>query len=188
VVSGGPREPAPAPEVPLPEVEPAPEWQTRDKEWVKATEDAHAANLVGLAFSGGGIRSATFNLGALQALAELKLLSRFDYLSTVSGGGYIGGGWPRGPNAGQFRTGAKPAGDNRVHQEDDNEPREIRFLRVFSNYLTPKMGLVSGDTLAAAGIVLRNVLLNQLVLLTVLAALLLLPRAALRWESRRWRR
>ena len=46
--------------------------------------------LMGLAFSGGGIRSATFNLGVLQALAELKLLKEFDYLSTVSGGGYIG--------------------------------------------------------------------------------------------------
>lgn len=48
------------------------------------------SSYVGLALSGGGIRSATFNLGLLQALAELRLLSRIDYLSTVSGGGYIG--------------------------------------------------------------------------------------------------
>lgn len=47
--------------------------------------------LTGLAFSGGGIRSATFNLGILQALSELRLLRHFDYLSCVSGGGYIGG-------------------------------------------------------------------------------------------------
>ena len=52
--------------------------------------NVHAANLAGLAFSGGGIRSATFNLGILQALAERKMLRDFDYLSTVSGGGYIG--------------------------------------------------------------------------------------------------
>src|SRR3989440_1088890 len=51
---------------------------------------AHRDQLVGLAFSGGGIRSATFNLGVLQGLARLKLLGNFDYLSTVSGGGYIG--------------------------------------------------------------------------------------------------
>src|SRR5437763_12149177 len=51
---------------------------------------AHRKQLVGLAFSGGGIRSATFNLGVLQALAQMRLLARFDYLSTVSGGGYIG--------------------------------------------------------------------------------------------------
>src|SRR5436309_3028873 len=47
-------------------------------------------HLVGLGFSGGGIRSATFNLGVLQAFARAKLLRHFDYLSTVSGGGYIG--------------------------------------------------------------------------------------------------
>jgi len=45
---------------------------------------AHAKELVGLAFSGGGIRSATFNLGVLQSLARMGLLSKFDYLSTVS--------------------------------------------------------------------------------------------------------
>ena len=53
------------------------------------TAKAHADNLIGLAFSGGGIRSATFNLGILQALAEKGLLHKFDYLSTVSGGGYL---------------------------------------------------------------------------------------------------
>ena len=53
-------------------------------------QEAHSLNLFGLAFSGGGIRSATFNLGILQALAEMRNLSSIDYLSTVSGGGYIG--------------------------------------------------------------------------------------------------
>lgn len=46
--------------------------------------------LYGLAFPGGGIRSATFNLGISQALANSDLFLEFDYLSTVSGGGYIG--------------------------------------------------------------------------------------------------
>ncbi|MBT8372167.1 MAG: patatin-like phospholipase family protein, partial [Deltaproteobacteria bacterium] len=53
-------------------------------------ERAHATRLAGVALSGGGIRSATFNLGILQGFANLKLLHIFDYLSTVSGGGYIG--------------------------------------------------------------------------------------------------
>lgn len=47
-------------------------------------------NLIGLAFSDGGIRSATLNLGVLQALASKQLLGKVDYLSTVSGGDYIG--------------------------------------------------------------------------------------------------
>jgi hypothetical protein len=50
---------------------------------------AESLNLKGICFSGGGIRSATFNLGALQGLAALDKLGSFDYLSTVSGGGYI---------------------------------------------------------------------------------------------------
>ena len=50
-------------------------------------------DLVGLALSGGGIRSATFCLGFLQELQRLRLLRMFDYLSTVSGGGYLGGWW-----------------------------------------------------------------------------------------------
>src|SRR5258708_8451836 len=56
----------------------------------KVSAKVRADNLTGLAFSGGGIRSATFNLGILQALAETGLLHKLDYLSTVSGGGYIG--------------------------------------------------------------------------------------------------
>ncbi|WP_440875276.1 patatin-like phospholipase family protein [Thalassotalea sp. PLHSN55] len=45
---------------------------------------------IGVAFSGGGIRSATFNLGVLQALNSIGIFKCVDYLSTVSGGGYIG--------------------------------------------------------------------------------------------------
>ena len=67
--------PAPTPE-PKPEPEPEP---LRD--------------LTGLALSGGGIRSATFCLGFLQALRQKGVLRYFDYLSTVSGGGFIGGWW-----------------------------------------------------------------------------------------------
>ena len=47
-------------------------------------------SLAGLALSGGGIRSASFNLGLLQALHRFNALRLFDYLSTVSGGGYVG--------------------------------------------------------------------------------------------------
>ena len=51
---------------------------------------ASKLKLAGLALSGGGIRSATFNLGLLQALCRQGHLKNIDYLSTVSGGGYIG--------------------------------------------------------------------------------------------------
>ena len=53
-------------------------------------KDKRGAGHLGIAHSGGGIRSATFSLGILQYLAESKLLKHIDYISTVSGGGYIG--------------------------------------------------------------------------------------------------
>src|SRR5436309_5710185 len=49
-----------------------------------------ASKVVGLALSGGGIRSSAFCLGAMQALDVHGLIDKIDYLSTVSGGGYIG--------------------------------------------------------------------------------------------------
>jgi hypothetical protein len=48
------------------------------------------AHTIGLALSGGGIRSATFSLGILVALARRAILPQIDYLSTVSGGGFVG--------------------------------------------------------------------------------------------------
>ncbi len=49
-----------------------------------------AHNMVGLAFSGGGIRSATINLGIVQELHRRGVFQHVDYMSTVSGGGYLG--------------------------------------------------------------------------------------------------
>lgn len=54
------------------------------------TADSLEATRFGIALSGGGIRSATINLGFLKALNQFGLLKRADYLSTVSGGGYTG--------------------------------------------------------------------------------------------------
>ena len=51
------------------------------------------ASLIGLALSGGGIRSGAFSLGVLSALKKARVLDVIDYLSTVSGGGYAGAYW-----------------------------------------------------------------------------------------------
>ncbi len=53
-------------------------------------EQYDSLKLTGLALSGGGIRSASFCLGVMQAMAHNHWLEKIDYLSTVSGGGYIG--------------------------------------------------------------------------------------------------
>lgn len=136
---------------------------------------AHQARLLGLAFSGGGIRSATFNLGVVQALARLGLLRRVDYLSSVSGGGYIGGwlhAWvsreKRGILEVEQQLAVEAGGAVR-------EPRQVSWLRQFSNYLTPRIGLLSADTMAGAATWLRNVFLNQLILGGLGLLLLCLP-------------
>lgn len=42
----------------------------------------------GLAMSGGGLRSATFNVGVMKALYDAGLMGKMDIISSVSGGGY----------------------------------------------------------------------------------------------------
>jgi hypothetical protein len=161
-------------------------------------KNAHAEGLVGLAFSGGGIRSATFNLGVLQGFANRGYLPMFDYLSTVSGGGYIGS-WletwilrandPNESPCANLPAGAPPIRKvqeclktDRVAKPEHQEPRPIRFLREYSNYLTPRLGLLGADTWTAVAIYLRNVFLNQLILILFLLAGLLLPYLAV-WSS-----
>lgn len=128
----------------------------------------------GLAFSGGGIRSATFNLGVLQGLARLRLLRHIDYLSTVSGGGYIGGWFAAllARNAGDVRRVEEHLASPNLNRP---EPHEVTWLRRFSNYLTPKTGL-SADTLTGVASYTRNLLLNLTGLLALFALLMLVPR------------
>ena len=64
--------------------------ERRKKAFGDGVPETAGDDLVGLTCSGGGIRSASFNLGVLQALHETDVLRSVDYLSTVSGGGYIG--------------------------------------------------------------------------------------------------
>ena len=145
---------------------------------------AGEANLLGLAFSGGGIRSATFGLGVLQALARHGWLPRVDYLSTVSGGGYLGS-WLV---ALVQRLGSVHAAQRQLDptlspnpRAEDNRP--VRWLRSYSNYLTPEASAFSTDTWTLVTTWLRNALLNQIILVLFLGAVLLLPHFLLaRWQ------
>jgi hypothetical protein len=57
---------------------------------VSPTRPTVENDLYGIALSGGGMRSATFSLGVLQALSRHDMLEPADFLATVSGGGYVG--------------------------------------------------------------------------------------------------
>jgi hypothetical protein len=143
-----------------------------------ATDDPHQAKLFGLSFSGGGIRSATLNLGILQGLADLGLLKFVDYLSTVSGGGYIGG-WLHGVIRNRCGNDPQSATDllSPESRPEPDQPSEdpISFLRKYSNYLAPRPSATSVDTWVIPLIWLRNVSLNQLILIPALAAVIIAP-------------
>ncbi len=178
-------------------------------------EWASRNSLTGLCMSGGGIRSATFNLGILQGLASKRWIGSFDYISSVSGGGYIHtwfAAWlkrefdrrkaqrsgtvdesrlmrealsqveadltplTKQPTKWTWRTPAfkeetldtSPGADVADNQRNFFSPREIKWLRSYSNYLTPRTGLLTMDTWSALSVWLRNTFLNQLVLIAAL--------------------
>jgi hypothetical protein len=157
--------------------------QSRDRKLL-----AHFYHFVGttgqrrwaLCLSGGGIRSATFALGVLQGLARDGLLPKFHFLSTVSGGGYIGSwlqAWIH-----RHRDGIDGVVTDLREARGaptDPDPPAVRRLREYSNYLAPRLGALSADTWTLAGIYLRNLLINWAVFIPLLAGVLAIPRLAL---------
>jgi len=159
--------------------------------------------ITGLALSGGGVRSATFNLGMLQALAAAGKLTSFDYLSTVSGGGYTGGWWSAWLSRNERMPGEvfPPAEDIESERDERRAQMEnegsrslsdrpqikdsaitaaedpIHHLRLFSNVMTPRKGLLSADTWRAVAIVGRNISLTWMILLPMLLAAIMIGQA-----------
>jgi len=132
---------------------------------------------VGLAFSGGGIRSATFNFGVLKALADLEILKHFDYLSTVSGGGYIGSWLTAYLHNHHHDINSTNNIDKIIAnacQETASKPNEsMWFLRSYSNYLTPNLSMFNADTWTVFSTYMRNWILNLTLLFFFLTSLLL---------------
>ncbi len=149
--------------------------------WLKEHGGAarDAAGLTGLSLSGGGIRSASFGLGCLQALQAVykdgrggekeKIISgieKIDYLSTVSGGGYIGACLTAAMQ--DIGQNCKSAGKFPVVETDDySDTDAVRHIRDFSNYLIPHGPM---DVFTAFGIIGRGLIANWLIILPVLLA------------------
>lgn len=148
--------------------------------------DAPVINATALAFSGGGIRSATFCLGISQVLARRGLFSQFDYLSTVSGGGYLGSFLsstlgtgerltPEGENESEARVNAvlgtpvEAEDETKAPKRPETEP--MRHLRNYSRYLAE--GTFKGQ-LVGVGMVLAGAIFNLLILVQLPLALALL--------------
>ena len=94
------------------------------------SQAAHSfdATKFGIALSGGGIRSATINMGFLATLNKVAVLEKADYLSTVSGGGYTGS---------YIQSTLKQTGDyDQLFHKD-----HIDYMRNRGEYLIPGSGI-----------------------------------------------
>ena len=127
---------------------------------------------VALALSGGGIRSATFSLGVLVALAGRNILPQFDYLSTVSGGGYLGAflsaflNSPGGDEIG-LRSTQLP------FSRRDGEAKALRHIRHRSKYLATGSVWQHAAMIAAQ---LYGMVLNTLAIVYLLAVAVFVER------------
>jgi hypothetical protein len=141
-------------------------------------QTAFDLGLSGLCLSGGGIRSAAFSLGVVQALAAKGLLSSFDYVSSVSGGGYLNSflqRWIVGdkPPAAAANAASAPAASRNPPPTPEEvvetalaaslageEAPQITRLREGANFITPRIGSMSVDTWTAVATAVRNLLVN----------------------------
>ncbi|MGH9118127.1 MAG: hypothetical protein ACRD0A_09735 [Acidimicrobiales bacterium] len=110
---------------------------------------------IGICLSGGGIRAASFALGAIQGLQEAGIYQRADFLATVSGGGYLGGALqivaqrqsvepiPEDtellPFAAHWSESAGPGTADWRWDDDDRAP-EVDYLTEHSRFLWPSAG------------------------------------------------
>ena len=144
-----------------------------------AADDQPKALLTALCLSGGGIRSATFALGVIQGLAERGVLNAFDYLSTVSGGGYTGAWLTCWKQRAKGLDKVIPQLRRDARAIPEGSPDPIQHLREYNNFLSPKLGLFSADTWTLVATVGRNMFLNWLVFVPLLLAALMAPRLLL---------
>src|SRR5262245_35560517 len=162
------------------------------------------ARLVGLALSGGGIRSASFALGVLQALARKDKsdeeegsggessgeedsrrvpLKRIDYLSTVSGGGYIGASltWfnslqrDEHPDKRKFPFGGKMETRRQQCAKSEISIDNTAFIRQHGEYMTPAKSITSVSLIAVA---LRNMVVCFSVYFALVTALIQAARVS----------
>jgi hypothetical protein len=122
----------------------------------------------GVALSGGGIRSAIFCLGALQALAAKKVMPSFDYMSSVSGGGYALAAlqwlWHTDTTTGSSDTGFPFGASRNYRSGDDTKDKRLTYLRSHGQYLIPDEHL---SIWSLSAVVIRTLFLNLSVWLPI---------------------
>ncbi len=132
--------------------------------------------LFALCLSGGGIRSAAFCLGVIQTFAKARILKEFHYLSTVSGGGYIGSWLTRliAQRGGKVEEAEAIVSNSNANLAEPEAP-ELCHLRRYTNYLAPNPGFASADTWAGLVLYIRNTLINWAIFLPLALAAAAVP-------------
>ncbi len=154
-------------------------------------------NPTGIAISGGGVRSATLGLGMIQAFIEKGVFKHFDYLSTVSGGGYIGACLtslmseepPYEDAEGEKEIDNAKFSATEIGLDPDTSPfvnmnandgyqaadktrmgvrHQIHHLRTHGEYLTPDKGIFSWEVMRAVGSLLSGIWYNIAMLFFIL--------------------
>ena len=142
-----------------------------EEEYLKLNKDK-----AGIAISGGGIRSASFGLGVMQALVANNQLKKMDYMSTVSGGGFLGsaltwalkqGGKNAGTDPNNFPLGKRGAAGRLKAKGNEL----LDFIRQHGDYLIPTSSL---GTISFGAVILRSIILSLFVYLTFLTLLIVI--------------
>jgi len=121
-----------------------------------------------------GIRSATFNLGVIQTLARIGLWGSSTICRVSRAVGTLRHGCGLDASAGVAEV-VRELGKVRRLRPAQHRAQALVNLREYSNYLTPALGLFSGDTWSAAATIVRNLLLNWLLLVPLLASVIGVP-------------
>lgn len=128
----------------------------------------------GIGLSGGGVRSASFCLGVMQSLAGANLLSKFDYMSSVSGGSFIAASlqwyWSKkGPDGPVYDAGANfPYGNADPDSAAAPESAPLTFLRDNASYLTAGRGI---NVWSGIAVVLRTAIISCAVWIPLLVSI-----------------
>ncbi|MFD2167805.1 patatin-like phospholipase family protein [Thalassotalea euphylliae] len=132
----------------------------QEQAWIakRRPDQSTEQGLTGVALSGGGIRSATFNLGVLQALEKHDVLEHVDITSSVSGGGYMASclSWFNQKLDGRFPFGT----DRKDH--DKLGGAVLAWLRSHASFLTPGNGITKLSLMTA---ILTGTFINLVILI-----------------------
>lgn len=169
----------------------------RFKNGLAPNEEVEIDAPIGIAISGGGVRSATLGLGMMQTFIKKGIFKWFDYMSTVSGGGYIGSCltslMSNEPDY-EDSVGKRPITNTKynsadigltaetspfvaMNAQDDYKPasetkmnvrHQLHHLRTHGEYLTPDKGFFSWEVMRAVGSLLAGVWHNVAMLSFIL--------------------